>query len=118
MPMPYVLGWAVVAVAVLGLIFALRRALRGWDAPLVKSLVGWWLAAILLAPAQIPNHTEHFAPALFVGFFEAALQRNGSPEAAGRILVAASVLGLVLGVAFWLLGRARRQRRAAATASA
>jgi hypothetical protein len=118
MPLPYVWGWAVVAVATVGLLFALGRALRGWNAPLVKSLGGWWLATILLVPAQIPNHTEHFAPALFVGFFEAALQRNGSPDAAWRILAAASVLGVVLGLVAWLAGRARRQRQATAEPSA
>jgi hydrogenase/urease accessory protein HupE len=110
MPMPYVWGWVIVGVTALGLLLALGRALRDWDAPLVKALVGWWLAAVLVAPAQIPNHTDHLAPALFVWFFEAFLQRSGSPAAAGRILVAASVVGLVLGLAAWLVGRARRRR--------
>ena len=109
MPMPYVLGWVVVAAAALGLLFALQRATRGWNVPLVKALAGWWLLLVLVVPAQIPRNPDEFAPALVVYLFEAFLQRDGNPAAAGRILAAATALALVLSLVSYLVGRLRRR---------
>jgi len=111
---PYIWGWIVVVLAVAGIVFALARALRGWEAPLVKGLLGWWLFLLLAMPALIPRTDGDLAPALLVYCFEAFLQREGRSGAAGRVLIAASVLALVFGLATWLVRR-RRQSRAPAT---
>jgi hypothetical protein len=113
MEMPYLWAWVAAGAAGLALVFALQRALRGWDAPLVKALAGWWLLLALLVPAQVPRFTEQFAPAFLVFLFERFLQRDGDPAAAGRILAAATVAALVLGLLTWLVGRLRRRARAA-----
>jgi hypothetical protein len=113
----YVWGWVVVVLAVAGLVFALGRTLRDWDAPLLKALSGWWLLLVLAVPARIPRTEGELAPALLVYCFETFLQRDGRPAAAGRILIAASALALVLGLATWLVRR-RRRARAAATGTA
>jgi len=110
----YVWGWVVVTLAASGLLFALQRALRGWEAPLLKALAGCWLLVILLVPAQVPRHNEELAPAIVVYVFEALFQRDGNPDPAGRILAAASALALVLGLLWWLVGRFRRGRADAA----
>jgi len=109
--MPYLWGWVVVGCAALLLLIALQRALRGWGPTLLKCLLGWWLLAVTLAPAQVPRHTDEFAPALIVFVFESLFQRDGSPAAAGRILLAASLLGLVLGLVWYLILRVLRRRR-------
>jgi hypothetical protein len=110
MAAPYIWGWVVVVLAVAGVVFALARALRGWEAPLVKALLGWWLFLVLAVPARIPRTDGELAPALLVYCFEAFLQRDGRSGAAGRVLIAASALALVLGIATWLVRRRRRPR--------
>jgi hypothetical protein len=109
----YLWGWVVVGCAAFGLVFALLRALSGLNLPLVKALGGWWLLLVLIVPAQIPRHTDAFAPAFLVFAFEALFQRDGSPDAAGRILAAATAVAIVLGLVTWLIGRFRRRRVAA-----
>jgi len=111
---PYLWGWVVMVVSGLGLLLALQRALRGWEAPLLKTLVGWWLLVIVLVPAQVPRHTDELAPALIVFSFETFFQRNGSAGPAGRILATASVIALALGLITYLVGRFRRRGAAAA----
>jgi hypothetical protein len=113
MAAPYVWGWLVAVLAAAGLVFALGRAMRGWNAPLVKSLAGWWLFLFLAVPARIPRTDGELAPALLVYCFEAFLQRDGRPAAAGRVLIAASALALVLGIVTWLVRRRRRLNAAA-----
>jgi len=113
METPYLWGWVVVGASGLVLLFALQRALRGWEAPLVKALAGWWLLLVLLVPAQVPRFTDQFAPAFLVFLFERFLQRDGDPAAAGRILAAATVVALVFGLLTWLIGHLRRRRRLA-----
>lgn len=109
----YAWGWLVVGGSALLLVVALGRMLRDWQAPLVKHLVGWCLLAVAVAPAQIPRHTDELAPAIVVFFFESFLQRDGSPDAAGRILLAAGALGLVLGLAWHGLARLLGRRTVA-----
>lgn len=111
---PYLWAWVAVGAAGLALVFALQRALRGWDAPLVKALAGWWLLLALLVPAQVPRFADQFAPAFLVFLFERFLQRDGDPAAAGRILAAASAVAIVCGLLTWLVGRLRQRGRAAA----
>jgi hypothetical protein len=109
--MPYLWGWVVVGCAALLLVIALQRALRGYGPTLLKCLLGWWLLAVVLVPAQVPRHNDALAPALIVFLFESVFQRNGSPAAAGRVLLAASVLGLALGLIWYLALRLRLRRR-------
>jgi hypothetical protein len=114
METPYVWAWVAVGVSALVLLLALQRALRRWHAPLFKALAGWWLLLVLITPAQVPRHAEDFAPAFLVYLFEALLQREGNPAAAGRILAAASAGAIVLGLLTWLAGRLRRRGAAPA----
>jgi hypothetical protein len=112
MATPHVWAWAALVLGTLGLILALQRALRGWDAPLLKSVVGW-LLLVLLVPAQIPRHGDQIAPAFVVFVFEALFQRDGSPDAAARILAAAGAVALALALVTWLVVRIRRRPVAA-----
>jgi hypothetical protein len=114
MPANYLWAWVAVAVGAVLVLFTLARTLRGGLSPLVASLAGWWLFAVLVAPAEIPRYPGHFAPAFVVFVLESLFQTAGAPGPAGRILLAASALGFAIGLAWYLVVRRLRRNRAPA----
>lgn len=85
-----VLGAALVGT--LALIFLTRPLAPG----LVRSLVRWLPAPLLIVPAPLPGHDDFYAPAFVVAIFEWLFQGDGHPGPAFRILLLTLALMLVV----------------------
>lgn len=108
MATPYLLAWGVVVGAALLMQVALYFGLRGWGAPLVKPLLSWWLLLVLVVPAEVPRQQDHLAPAFLVFLFETFFQGEGRGGAAGRILLAATLVALMAALITWRILLRRR----------
>ncbi len=110
--MSYDWAWVVAGVSALLGTLALARAWRGLRLPWLRLWLSWLIPVLLLLPAPIPGYEGNFAPAFVVFIFEWLFQRSGSPQAAGRILLAGTGL-VTAGVLGWYLLRHRRRSSAA-----
>ena len=108
MPTSYLLAWGVVVAAAILMQLALYFALRDWRAPLLKPLLAWWLLLVLVVPAEVPRHEENLAPAFLVFLFEALFQGEGRGGPAGRILLAASLVAILVALISWRILLRRR----------
>jgi len=99
----FTLGWVVVVVAALGLVFSIYGFFRKsrFSAVLCFCLVV--LLALLLVPAPIPGYPGELAPAFLVALFETFVQPDGKPMGALRLLGIGLIVGIVLASAIiWI----------------
>jgi hypothetical protein len=110
--MGYLLAWIVILLAAAGGTAALMLLTRGMAPGLLRNLVRFLPAVLLLVPAPIPGFGGDFAPAFVVLVFESVFQSDGRPFGALAIICAAAAIATLL-VAFGsnALGGSSRARQ-------
>lgn len=81
----YAQYFAYLVVSAIFLYLAWHLLATMWQTRWLRELLWVTLMVILLAPAEIPNYSGHYAPAIWVVFFEALFQHPGYPDDAGLV---------------------------------
>ncbi len=92
----YLVAWLVYVLAAFGVVATLWRALSLLGFVTVKKVAIGVLLALLLTPWTVSVGEPRLAPALFVGVFDATLQRGAEDAAMYRALFPLSVSLMVV----------------------
>jgi len=92
----YLIAWLVYVFATLGIVVTVWRALSLLNFIVVKKVTIGVLLALLLTPWTVSVGEPRLAPALFVGVFDATLQRGAEDIAMYRALFPLSVSLMVV----------------------
>ena len=103
----YALTWVIVILFGLAGAFILHRLLdrMSW---LIKAPVLGATLGLFVVGAPVPRFDGYFAPAFIVFIFELLFQIDGRPNAAGGILLLATMLGALVA---WVIAVVLNKRR-------
>ena len=92
----YLVAWLVYVFAAIGVVATMWRALSLLDFVVLKKVAVGVLLALLLTPWTVSVGEPRLAPALFVGIFDATLQKGADDVAMYRALFPLSVSLMVI----------------------
>ena len=94
----YYMAWLVYTLAAFGILAVVWRILGIVSVGLARRLTVGILFAIVLTPWSVSDELARLAPALFVGVFDATLQRDGAMfRAFFPLSISSLVVGLLIG---------------------